>query len=166
MKLLPNRPGGYAIFCDDVRQEVSGKISVIGMYTGEMTAYGATPLSVATFCVLIVYREEPPKEPKTIELKILKEGTSSEVIFSGEVEIPALTSELDLAPAQENDAQHFLEVMTVARFSPLVLTEPCKIRVRAYADDHEIRLGTLNVKIGAIEDYPVALGHKVEKTSK
>jgi hypothetical protein len=40
MTLLPSPDvWGYTIFCDDIREEIGGKVSLIGIYAGTMHAY-------------------------------------------------------------------------------------------------------------------------------
>lgn len=152
MIIEPSLPGGYVVFCDDVRHEVGGKVSYMGVYSGEITVYGDTPLNLGSFCVAASYLDTPPQEDKLVEFKIIKEGSTVETLHLSQVTIPAQPKELDL---EEDDANgtRFVGVKILARFTPLLISEPCKIRVRAYVDGNEIRLGTIKVKIAPLDQY-------------
>jgi hypothetical protein len=50
---------GFSLFCDDIRAEVGGKMSIMGVYQADMIfpTNQDFPLAVAKFCILIKYYE-------------------------------------------------------------------------------------------------------------
>ena len=50
---MPNLRRGTAIFCDDIRQEVGGKLSLMGVYHGEMIIGAPAPLALPKLGVAI-----------------------------------------------------------------------------------------------------------------
>ena len=63
-------PYGTTVFCDDIRDEVSGKRTYIGVYPNEMLVNGDFPLLLPTFGFALTYLEplDWPVEKVTIKI--------------------------------------------------------------------------------------------------
>lgn len=73
----------HCIFADDIRQEISGKQTVVGMYQGGMTVHGPLPVNLPKFQVMALLRI-PNTEPVTsLKLTVLM---NTAVI--AEIEVP------------------------------------------------------------------------------
>lgn len=149
MRHYPALPGGYAIFADDIRQELGGKITLVGTYSTELIARGTPPFLLPQFCMMIVFRDDPDALPKDVTLRVLRLGSDKEeVLWDQEVHLPK-PEEHQLAPKPANDP-HFrrmVELLAFPRFIPFTFTEECRIAVRAYVGKDEIRIASLLVKI-------------------
>lgn len=154
MIIQPSFPSGYVIFCDDVRQEVGGKITIVGAYAGEMTAYGETPIALAQLYASVVFRNAPKDDLYALKIVVamVNAANESKVISTSEFEIPAPEKDMIL-PLLDEHSVPMMELRNIVRMSPLVLTEPGIITVRAYVGDDEIRLGSLDVKIASLNEY-------------
>ncbi|WP_449302458.1 DUF6941 family protein [Pseudoxanthomonas mexicana] len=134
------------IFCDDIREEVNGKISLIGCYTGGMqvTEFPATLPKLCVLVRLICSAHEPPK---TIVFRVLRDD---EELLKGELPEEAMPP---LAPA---DADESAMGMVHGQFilSPFELTGPCTVRVRAIVDGQEIRGLSLPISLHAGAEAP------------
>jgi hypothetical protein len=138
--IYPSLPSGHSVFCDDIRFELNGKISLIGTYGNTMFVGGAFPIFLPKLCVAIVYREEPDS-PLPVAVKVFLPGQ--------DYDNPAVTFEIDppqpdLIPEQTGE---FL--MREARFfwegAAIEIKEEGQIRVRAFRGEEEIRLGAMRV---------------------
>lgn len=151
MIINPSVPSGHVTFCDDIRDEVNGKHSIIGTYGSEMIVYGEAPVRIPTLAILISYRDDPDTLPKKITLRITREGTETEVMLEAEIAMPELPPELNFALTEDDpDSKAFAELRTVARYAGMELTENCKIKVRVHIGDDEVRLGTLRVRLAPL----------------
>src|SRR5262245_49177154 len=56
---MPNNPDGYTIFCDDIRQEVGNKASLMGIYGSDLLVHQAFPTAMHRMGFYINYREDP-----------------------------------------------------------------------------------------------------------
>jgi hypothetical protein len=141
--ISPSTPGGYSIFCDDIRQENNGKQILIGLYTGDMLI-DAFPIQLPTFQVLIRYQERPDESILPVKFVIIAPHPTDEKIF--ETEVPREAFEKVLVPSDSFD-DPFVSLNLHASFAGFVLARPGLIKVRAYRGDDEIRLGTLRVRL-------------------
>lgn len=140
---VPKTPSGHSIFCDDVRQEVSGKMIYIGVYQGELIVLQPPPIILPTFNIIVTYLERPREENRPVVLKVFIPGAENPIVDAA-VPIDAARAMPNNAP----DGEDFLvSIRMPMRFSPLVIEAEGLIKVRAYIGDDEIRLGTLRVRV-------------------
>lgn len=155
MIIQPQFPTGFVIFCDDFREELGGKNTIVGTYGGEMTVFGVTPTYVPMLSVIVRYRDDPTTFPKLITFKISKETKSrKEVLVESTINAPALPSEFEFPETTEPESKKFIEIQFVAKLAALEITEQCDLRVRAYVGDDEVRLGTLVIKLAPPPENP------------
>jgi len=151
-------PYGFTVFCDDVRQEIHGKRTFVGTYSGNIVVHApTTPVSLPMFSFAITLFE--PHElvrarDFSIPLAVYLPGDrpdeptiSGEFPDNREAMLPLLDnlplpaeSELDLGP-------RVMRTDVVITMGPLVLKQPGFIFVRAKYRGETLRLGSLNVTI-------------------
>ncbi len=141
-------PYGYTDFCDDIRQEIAGKITLVGLYAGEMKIFGTLPLNVSKLALAIHYFEKPGEGNDPLELRILLPGDADDAPTQ-RIEIPPRDHQPK--PTKGGDDPRIgLHMMAV--FSPLQVTQFGQIRVRMKKGDDIVRLGTLLVTEGTADD--------------
>lgn len=139
-------PYGITIFCDDIRDEVSNKKTLVGVYSGELILAGELPALIPTFGLSIKYLEPllMPVEPVNIKVFVPSENEEADVLI--DVDLPSdrlqHPSESKGDPLAEYRA-HLLYL----RISPLVIKSIGHMKVRAYLGERqrEIRLGSLRI---------------------
>lgn len=125
------------IFCDDIRHEVGGKSSFIGVYEQKMLV-PKFPVVLPRLC-LAVKAVTPAAHPfHNLSMKVLKDD---EVIALAEIDAQDLADAedaIDDNPGDEckNQMQVFLTLFT---FSPFQIQESCVLRVRAQTNEEELR---------------------------
>jgi len=143
----PQFPGGYAVFSDDIRHELLGKITVVGQYSGEMQITAEGPVLIPLLCVSIFYRDDPASFPKDLVVIVSQKGTDEVELAKFAVQVPVAIDPIVMDPPLDEDGIVFAQVYLEARISPFHVKENCRVNVRAYYDDKEIRLGSLAVKL-------------------
>jgi hypothetical protein len=140
-------PHGFTIFSDDIRQEVGGKVTLVGVYNGVLLT-NAFPLMLPKFCFSTRYREPiMDKRADTIEFKMFIDDNDGEkVLFHNNIVVSDLNPNIVSDKNQELDATTFWELVVNGAISPLLIGGPSKIRMRAYRDEKEHRLGALIVR--------------------
>jgi hypothetical protein len=148
MIINPSLPGGYTIFCDDIRHEVSGKETLVGTYTNVMYVKGAPPFKLPKVCMAVVFIEETDSlEPVTIKVFFPGDDDDAPSAFMEYQPQP----ELIPPPSEEfqmREARMLLELPNAE------IKQFGRFRVRAYRGDDEIRLGTLLVAPFPSEEQP------------
>ena len=139
---------GYTIFCDDIRFELGGKLSFMGVYQAVMYVHEDFPTSIPKLVLSIHYSEKLGSEPKPTSIQIFMPGDRDEqpgmtadlpVDDIRKMPVPALGTELGLPPPE------FLSLGMQVAFAPLQLKNPGVIRVTANRGGEKIRLGSLRV---------------------
>lgn len=151
MIINPSLPSGHTVFCDDIRHEINGKITLVGTYTNIMYISGSLPHVLPKFCLGIVFREA----------KDSLDNVTIKIFFPGDDENPIgvvnLVSQPDLN-IPDLDEFSFKEFRLFFEATGVVIKQEGRIRVRAYKNDDEIRLGSLTVALA--DDTNLGLGEE------
>jgi len=131
---------GIAIFCDDIRLELGGKASYMGIYGQDMVIAGPKPALLPKFS--IAAHIQIPSEVERAHLKVAvyreQAGETEELIsMEGDIERP---EGLAVGPST------FTQALVHLNAVPFQITGDCDVKVRAYIDDTECRLGTLPIR--------------------
>ena len=145
-------PYGYTIFCDDIRQEVGGKVSLVGVYRHVLFIRGDFPFTLPKFAMSIVYTELQSECPPKVELRVIFPGDDeNNPTIAGEIGLPQ-TSAKTTSPLQDlvvkdpdDDGFRINQGFAQIILSPLVLQKEGSIRVRVKRGDEIVRLGRLLV---------------------
>jgi len=131
-------PRGFTIFCEDIRNEVDGKHTLVGVVQGRV-GFPNYPVILPKFCLYITYSQstELPRQP--VDLRIIFESTEGEetLLISAVIDI----EEGFKAAAQIPD-NHLIAAQANAILTPLQVGSPGRIKVRGFIDGHPpIRMG-------------------------
>lgn len=125
------------LYCDDIRQEVGGKLTYVGAYAGSLLV-SSFPAVLPKFCVAVSVVLQSLEPGSELILRILKDDT---VLAERGFDAAALG---DAAQALQGDAEslvgdrvHILNSFFV--FSPFEISGPCALRVRAHLGGEELR---------------------------
>jgi len=141
-----------ALYCDDIRHEIGGKLSYIGVYNAEMYVPGF-PITLPKLCVALWAVIPNDRPVQGMSFKVLKDDEVVHQVEIGDLPPPPA----DFWERENQDAgETFTTMMTYVAFSPLNLEGPCKIRVRAYTSDgEELKGSALTIREapeGALQD--------------
>ena len=133
-------------FCDDIRHEVSGKISLIGVYAGHMLV-PAFPLVLPQLC-LVISVLTPVEHPfQKLILRVLKDDT---VLIEGEIpeaELPKAESTPVVSDGDTGAPGRLLSVQSQIVISPFTAEGPCILRVRVETEAGELKGQGLGVQL-------------------
>ncbi|MEJ5207462.1 hypothetical protein [Denitratimonas sp. CY0512] len=140
------KPYAYAIYCDDIRQEISGKVTLVGTYTGSLLVR-SFPVTLPKLCLAL--NVVTPVEGSFGDLKI--RITHNEVVIAeGGMTAPDLHAAFaatrncgDDNPS--NDGRQLLAGFHFI-FSPIRLEEPGRIRVHVEAGGEEFKANALRIE--------------------
>jgi hypothetical protein len=137
---------GITIFSDDLRHEIGGKITCVGIYRGTLIHRAEFPVILPKLAMLIMYREQAQTLSGDLIIRAYFPGDADESP-TFEVTIPmdelrAKSVKPDPMP-QDGEWAHNIEIPIV--ISPVVIKEEGWIRVRAYCGKEVFKLGTLRV---------------------
>jgi hypothetical protein len=153
--IQPAIPGGHVVFCDEVRQEMSGKLLYIGVYNADMVIAGPAPAFLGQLCGVVSLRLPTVETDTKLVLKMLQSGRSEPLVeIEGELnaaDVTAISSTrpmIDDQPETKTIAQMFSVIMA----QNIEINQDCVLRIKAYIGDDEVRLGALRVRIAEPTD--------------
>jgi hypothetical protein len=132
------------IFCDDIRHELGGKLSYIGVYSGHLFV-PTFPVTLPKLCLSLSVITPASQPFQKLELRIFKDD---EQIAEGILEEVQL-SEIIEATAEGNGnfaTEERVQVLnSLFMFSPFQIDGPCRLRVRAVTESEELKGLALSV---------------------
>lgn len=132
---------GVTIFCDDVRNEVGNKYSLMGCYGSDMVV-GLIPSLLPKLCAQITVffpADEPPS--CLIARALLGDEVIGELITpEGD---PRRIAEQLIA---DHDDVEKITMQVILVFSPLSISEPATLRIEIEADGETVRAGRLKIR--------------------
>jgi hypothetical protein len=139
---------GFSLFCDDIRPEVGGKISAMGLYQEQFITQNALPIVVPKFCILVMYYEIVDRIQADAELRVFLPNDAAD---SPTVRLPINRAEFpevdpsSIALEEGQEAIRHLRIPVI--FTPLHLSLEGRIKVRlSYSDGQVLKLGGLQVR--------------------
>jgi hypothetical protein len=155
--MLDREVYGYTIFCDDVRQEINAKVSLIGVLPPVISVHGPFPFQAQKLCMAVYFYEAH-------KLALAREHEVPLVVFGpGQtIDNPAMSAIVPRAPKEIleealkgpmyiSDETLYSIAITILWASPFLIQEPGWVRVRAIYGDEIIKLGSLRFDQGPIQ---------------
>ena len=148
----PSLPSGFTVYCDDIRHEVSGKITLVGAYAGEITIFGEAPLILPQLKALVVCRFPPEAHPTDVKLRVIytREGEEDLVLLNSHINVDAGAENPGRATTS-NELNNKPHSLNISQFRTLVSLNAIHVRAAGYfktrmlMGEDEIRLGALKV---------------------
>jgi hypothetical protein len=144
---MKRKSWGFSLFCDDIRAEVGGKISVMGIYQNDMIFPQDPPFNLPKFAILVKYFELPDAFHEDITVNVYLPGDQKD---SPTVTLPVprktlQTGEPPPYELEEGQERVFNLTLPIA-FSPLLVGKEGFIKVRATCGDVVTNLGSLMLR--------------------
>lgn len=157
---------GTTVFCDDIRFEASGKLTLVGCYTGELNFIGPAPGRVPIFAALVSLRVPKGVLVEKVDLRVIKElNAERDEIFQAEFEISKDEFQKVFEPIDGGgDVEKIMSMTIPIQWSPLEFSNEGFIKVRAYLNgETEVRLGALKINfsdtLSADGDHQSSVSH-------
>lgn len=132
-----------ALFCDDVRHEMGGQRSLIGVYESRLLGE-SYPFDIPELFVVTILRCPASDTPDQLAVTIHMPGVEEETFPVPETTLAELRR-----PDQTNEDAGQLRTLELhRRFTHLTVSHPVTISVTVQADDQEIPAGTLTLQAG------------------
>jgi hypothetical protein len=143
---------GHTLFCDDIRNEVGGKTTYVGVYQANLFIHGPLPFVMPKLALSMTLTQRQSKlVTKGVFFRIYLPGDSEDEPASIEIEIPEdgfgpALDRPDTMTVEGKEAPSFNTSMFNTVFSPIQFRAEGAIRVRAVLGDNYVKLGSLLVQ--------------------
>lgn len=149
LEIKRQSPTGYALFCDDIRLEASGKLTLIGLYGGgELIIFSATlPVVLPHFSILSHVLVDRTELDRPIGIQAFMPWDEKDKP-SIKLEQPAGAS-IPYRPSEDinNDDQLMVGIFTQINLNSFEIKSVGRVRVYAVRGDEYTRLGSLFIKL-------------------
>lgn len=129
-----------AQFCDDARQEIGNKLSLMGCYTGEMV-FQKLPAVLPKLCAYVT--AITPKD-KPFEMLNFRATLNGEQL--AEMVIPPEQLLIDSRTPSANPEANRLMVNVVMAFTPLVVSKTCAMKIEVDTENGTFQVGSLFIR--------------------
>jgi hypothetical protein len=137
---------GFSIFCDDMRQELFGKYSLLGIYHADIVIPEGLPALLPKFVIVVRYFETPGEMSTDLNINInvpWKEGSIATQSIKREDMVWSPNRDFQYG---SDDSEPVFTLLMPFVFSPFVIEEPGRIRVRGTLGNEVIKLGSLYIR--------------------
>jgi len=124
------------LFCDDIRQEMAGKVSFIGVYSSSLFVQGF-PVVLPKLCLAVKLVTAADDQMEQIRLQVLKNDQIEREIIVDEQQLTAASDSAEDGASQA-DPTGFQVTQFFVVFSPMRFESACTLRVRVQVDDQAI----------------------------
>jgi len=127
----------FCVFCDDVRPEVGNKLSLMGLYGGDMIAPGPAPVVLSKLCIVLWIIADIDDPPQRVGVRVLMPPDESERV------------KLDLPPLGvlvHPEGALRLHAQAVIPMTPFLLDREGFIQVMVETERETLRAGRLMVR--------------------
>jgi hypothetical protein len=142
---VPSPFASYAIFCDDVRAEATGKALLIGVYQDEMYVNGDAPWLLSQFYVRVVFRMPEVKPLPTLAFKLASSNEDGTTVL-WELNHPGFENGPTLSSFYfEPERPRTLTSVFNIALTPFVIEKPTRLEVIAVVNGEEQLIDRLRV---------------------
>lgn len=145
------KPHGTTIFCDDIRDEVGGKKTYVGVYLHDLVISGPLPALIPSFGFVISYLEPVNFPKKDISIKVFVPDADGKDSVLLDAQIPEGRPDVNDKLSDGSPIEYRVH-LGCFKVSPLIIASEGRIKVRAYSDGKEIKLGTLGVRLAKADE--------------
>lgn len=134
----------HALFCDDIRVEVSNKQSLIGVYRGTMYV-PSFPALLPKLCIA-VWAVTPTDRPfKSLKLRLL---AGEDQLVEQVIPPEALENiRADEPPAANPSRPRAYTAQLNLQIAPVPIEKPMVLRLRMITEDEELKAGALDIEL-------------------
>ncbi len=146
MTTTPPNSWGFSLFCDDIRAEVGGKISVMGVYQADMIFLSnlVFPIVIPKFCILIKYYSMDAFRDE-IAMRVFLPGDAKDApSFVATLPLPQI---VNASYPLEDDQERIFNLTFPFIIAPFHIKQEGFIKVRALCGGVTTKLGSLMVRI-------------------
>lgn len=124
------------LFCDDIRQEIGNKISLMGVYSAEIIFPISPPVVMPRLALMVLLVTELDDIPGYLKVRVLAPPNRTEILSFGD--------ELVLSPGHTEGAQKIVW-RTLAWLPPFQITEQGYLEVMVDSGLGEERAGRIHL---------------------
>lgn len=142
-----SRRVAFCVFCDDVRAELGNKLSLMGLYSGDMIVPGPPPVGLPKLCVVVWITTDIDDPMERVNVRVLAPPDERE---RARIDFPSRGATLH----QEGATR--MQTQAIIQMAPFPLEHEGFIQVMVETERETLRAGRLMVKFAGPASGPEA----------
>jgi hypothetical protein len=126
-----------AVFCDDVREEVGNKISLMGVYGADIKFRAKPPVTYPRLGVVVWTTADVKDFPKKLTIRVLAQP-GNVVVFSADIDTPV--------DDEQRSGDNIARLQTAIGVTPLNIKAAGFIEVEVDTGTEKIKAGQLSIE--------------------
>lgn len=139
----------HTLYCDDVRTEVGGKMTFVGVYQNQLVVHHLGPVSLPKLCVVATAQTPKEKPFERLCFKLLQDDTVLQ-----EIEIPPEALQMAITLSDNDPNSAFQSYGMILTLQPFNIEKSCVLRIRAETESEELAASALRVVLAPPEEAP------------
>jgi len=132
-----------SLFCDDIRYEIGGKLSYMGVYSGGLLV-PTFPAMLHKLCLSVKIVTPADDLLHSLTVRVLKDDAVLHELTVSEQQVAAASACVE-GLTEEQKKGHTSVTQLFLVFSPIQFQAPCALKVRVLTEGGELRGGGLKV---------------------
>ena len=148
MEYGPPETFGRVTFCDDIRNEVDGKVTLVGCYGADMVFPYPFPVLLPKLGLAVQFAEKTDAKSEALKLEIFFPGDPDDTP-SIAVDVPPIevVTPPEVLAQRDDDTRKMGSINLI--LSPVNILSEGQIRVRIAKGDSKYRIGKIRVSTAA-----------------
>jgi hypothetical protein len=121
------------IFCDDIRHETSGKLTLVGMYSDSLFV-PQLPVTLPRVCLVARLISSLKQPARSVKLRVYKGTDLIQELMAQETDLAAMLRNVPTYEAA-GSSDRVQVVQFLVEFAPFQINGPCLLRVHAETED-------------------------------
>ena len=121
------------IFCDDIRHETSGKLTLVGMYSDSLFV-PQLPVTLPRVCLVARLISSLKQPARSVKLRVYKGTDLIQELMAREADLAAMLRNVPTYEAA-GSSDRVQVVQFLVEFAPFQINGPCLLRVHAETED-------------------------------
>lgn len=141
---MPDPRVAHCVFCDDIRQELGNKLSLMGVYSGELLIFQKPPIILPKLGIVAWLISDADDKPTKMDLSILSPPDGQQLV--------KLENDLsDLVISNMEGARKVMQQI-IFPITPFPILQEGMFEVYIETERERLRAGRLLVKVISSED--------------
>jgi hypothetical protein len=121
------------IFCDDIRHETSGKLTLVGMYSDSLFV-SQWPATLPRLCLVARLISSLKAPPRSVRLRVYQGTNLIQEVMAQEADLAAMLRNVPIYESA-GSSDRVQVVQFLVEFAPFQINGPCLLRVHAETED-------------------------------
>lgn len=139
----------HITFCDDIRQEVGGKVTQVGIYSGSCIVQ-EIPCLLPKLCFSLTLSAPKTNPIRSVQITAIYAG---EEVVKMSLSPEQIDEIMQANPPPDPEVRQSITLTMMGVISPFKVSAPGRLKLNVIADDAELHCEDLEIKTGLKDQF-------------